>query len=458
MIEKIKRFISHLDRKSFVLYKNVLQSLGVKGLAIIVSLINMPVFMDYFSDAVVLGLWFTLLSMLNWILTFDLGIGNGLRNYLVDAFENEDNNECRRLISSSYCTVGVLAGVLSILTFFLVPAIDWNAVCNVSKDIVSPEILIRTLRILLIGIWVQFLLKLINSILYAMQKSAVPNFLLLIANLLLLLSTFVLRTDDIQLNLLRLSNAYIFTSTIPMLVATIVVFRTRLRNIGIRISCWTKQHTKMVVGLGLSFLFLQLLSMASFNTREFYIMRFVEPSGVVEYQVYHKIFSLISTFFVLATTPFWSAITQALAQKDIVWIQQTYHKGLKLFALFSAGSVIVISFAQFLVNIWLSDKAIKINSWYSFLFAIINIEYMWINLHSHFENGMGKLRIQKIGYVISTFCIPMISYVLTNMSKLWVMVLIANIIALLPLSIMQPVYLHKNISAFSKVNQICKEN
>lgn len=449
MLKKIKSFIHKIDNKSFVLYKNVLMSLGIKGVAIIVSLINMPVFMDYFNDTVVLGLWFTLLSMLNWILTFDLGIGNGLRNHLVVSLENRDNEECRHLISSSYWSVGGIAFFLSIITFVLVPLINWNSICNISTNTISPEVLVRTLRTLLIGIWIQFLLKLINSILYAMQKSAIPNLLLLLSNLLLLLSTFVLRGESVQNNLIRLAYAYIFTSTIPMLVATIVVFRTTLREVGIKISYWTKRHTKKVVGLGLSFLFLQLLSMASFNTREFYIMRFVDPSGVVDYQIYHKLFSLISTFFVLATTPFWSAITQALAQKDVSWIRQTYKKGLKLFGLFSAGSMIVIGLAQFLVKLWLGKKAIDINGWYSCLFAIINIEYMWINLHSQFENGMGKLRIQKIGYVISTILIPLISIILTSISKQWVMVLIANIIALLPMCIMQPLFLYKNMSKYS---------
>ena len=316
MINRVRRLLLHTDNKSRVLYKNIFFSLIVKGAAILVSLVNMPAFMEYFHDSAVLGLWFTMLSMLNWILTFDLGIGNGLRNYLAIALERKDRSECQRLISSAYCSVGAMAVVLSIATFVFVPQIDWNTICNISTEIISREILIQVIRTLLVGIWIQFLLKLVNTILYAMQKSAVPNALLLLSNTLLLVSTFVLNTGDTQKNLVRLANAYVLTSNLPMLVATGIVFSTSLRKIKIRLAYWKKGQTKQIIALGCSFLLLQLLSMASFNTREFYIMRFVDPSGVVPYQVYHKLFSLVSTFFVLATTLFWSAITQAAAQKD----------------------------------------------------------------------------------------------------------------------------------------------
>lgn len=445
MIEKLKSLFSRVDRKSSVLYQNVLMSLGVKGLAILVSLINMPVFMDYFHDSAVLGLWFTLLSMLNWILTFDLGIGNGLRNYLVTALEKNDRQECKRLISSSYCSVGVLAVLLSALTVLLVPLVDWNAVCNIPRDVVAPEVLVNTLQILLIGIWFQFLLKLVNTILYAMQKSAIPNFLLLLSSVLLLGATFILRTENAQRNLIRLAYAYVFTANIPMLVATVIVFSTRLKGMGVRLSCWNRNNTKQIIGLGLSFLLLQLLSMASFNTREFYIMRLVDPAGVVPYQVYHKIFSLISTFFILATTPLWSAITQAAAQKDITWIRKTYRKGMLLFGVFTAGSMVVVALGQVLVDLWLAEKAIKMNMLYSVLFAVFNIEYMWISLHSHFENGLGKLTLQKIGYTFASAALPILAFLFTRMSGNWVLVLVANIVALIPLCILQPLHLRKVI-------------
>ena len=440
MAQKIKAMLERMkngDTKSKALAKNIILSFGVKGLAVLVALVNMPIFMDYFEDSSVLGVWFTLLSMLNWVLMFDLGIGNGLRNYLVIALEKKDTDECKRLIASAYCSVSTLVVVLSVVAYFLIPQVNWNSVCNISTQLISAGTLTTVIRMLAIGILLQFLLKLITSILYAMQQSAIPNFLLLSSNVLLLLSTFILNTGDPQRNLIRLSMAYVLTANLPMLIATVYVFVKPLRGIGIHINYWSRKETAQIIGLGIGFLTLQLLSMATFNTREFYIMRFIGPNEVVPYQVYHKLFSLVSTFFVLAMTPMWSAITQAAAQHDDCWIKRLYSKIVKAFFLFAFGSVLVVLSSQLLVNIWLQEKSIEMNLLYGFAFAIYNIEYMWISLHSQFENGLKRLRAQKWGYSISTIALPILSWFFSKLTGNWIMVVVSSIIALLPICLFQ---------------------
>ena len=88
------------NNKSIVI--NVLGAFIIKGLGLIVNLIALPLYISYFNDNAVLGVWFTILSVLNWILSFDVGIGNGLRNHLTVALTNKDYEEGKRLISSSY--------------------------------------------------------------------------------------------------------------------------------------------------------------------------------------------------------------------------------------------------------------------------------------------------------------------------------------------------------------------
>ena len=84
MIKKLK----NISKNDKIIYKNVLGALLVKGGALIVNLFTLPAYIKYFNQNEVLGVWYTVLSLLNWILTFDLGIGNGLRNHLTEALAN----------------------------------------------------------------------------------------------------------------------------------------------------------------------------------------------------------------------------------------------------------------------------------------------------------------------------------------------------------------------------------
>ena len=75
-----------ISEKNTIIYKNVIGAFAVKGASLILSLFTMPAYMRFFEDEQILGVWFTLLSVLSWILNFDLGIGNGLRNNLTSAW------------------------------------------------------------------------------------------------------------------------------------------------------------------------------------------------------------------------------------------------------------------------------------------------------------------------------------------------------------------------------------
>lgn len=83
---KVWNKYKHLGENSKIVIKNVFESFVVKGLSLIVSFATTPLFIKYFNDNMVLGVWYTLLSVLIWFLNFDLGLGNGIRNNLVKAF------------------------------------------------------------------------------------------------------------------------------------------------------------------------------------------------------------------------------------------------------------------------------------------------------------------------------------------------------------------------------------
>ena len=52
--------LKQVSQETKLLIKNIALSIGIKGGALIISLISTPLYLRYFEDNVVLGLWFTL--------------------------------------------------------------------------------------------------------------------------------------------------------------------------------------------------------------------------------------------------------------------------------------------------------------------------------------------------------------------------------------------------------------
>lgn len=171
------------DHNRSLIY-NIVGTFAVKGGTMLLSLISMPLYLNYFENNILLGVWFTMHTVLSWILVFDLGIGNGLRNHLTTALARNDRDNAKAYISSAYIMFGAFVAILSLLVLGLSHVVSWNGILNVSEHVIDPADLHQGVNITLVGIIFSFILRLINPVLYALQKSALPNFLAFIGSLL----------------------------------------------------------------------------------------------------------------------------------------------------------------------------------------------------------------------------------------------------------------------------------
>lgn len=187
MLEGIKRKLNASDGKSRSLLINIILSFGVKGFSLFVALFTTPVYIRFFNNSEILGLWFTLLSVLSWILNCDMGIGNGLRNKLVEALEEQDISKQRTLVSSSYAFLGAVSLLIMSIIIILSGPIDWNIVFNIAESVVGRQTLSISIVIVLIAVCLQLILRLVVSILYALQLAFVPGLLNLTTNIAMLL-------------------------------------------------------------------------------------------------------------------------------------------------------------------------------------------------------------------------------------------------------------------------------
>ena len=449
-INNLKTKWSTFSSKDKVIYKNVTGAFVVKGLALIVSFFTMPAYMHYFNNQQVLGVWFTLLSILIWILNFDLGIGNGLRNHLAKSLAKKDIFSAKQFISSAYFMLGGIVFILSIVGYFIIPFINWNKVLNISVDILQPILLYHVVQYVFLGIMIHFFLRIISSILYAMQKSAINNFLGLVTSVLLLLVVLFAPSSTISHNLVLLSVSYGICINLPQLIATIITFSTSLKKCIPNIKYISNIKTKAILSLGGIFFICQILYMLIANTNEIFITQYTDTSYVVDYQIYNRLFSLVSMIFMLGLTPIWSMVTKANAEKDFKWLLNLNQRLFKLALIFSVFEFVLIPFLPFIIRIWLGSKAITVNYLYALFFAIFGGSMLFQNVVSTITNGLGRMKLQAISYACGViFKILVIHFGMLFFHN-WTLVILANTFILIPYILIQNKkniqYIEKNLN------------
>jgi O-antigen/teichoic acid export membrane protein len=446
LIDYIKNKLKTNENNKVIFY-NTLGAFLVKGSALFVSLFTMPAYMRYFNNEQVLGLWFTALSVLSWILIFDLGIGNGLRNHLVPALIEKDEEKIKKYISSAYVIIGTVAFISMVGSTVLFRFINWNFIFNISEDLIAKDVLNTTVLIVFMGIMLQFLLKLISSILYAMQRSAIINSLSLISSILILLYVTFSSTTDLSKNLISLAIIYVLAYNLPLLVTSLIIFSKSLKSCKPEVKYFDKEYASNIVKLGGAFFWVQIMYMVIVTTNEFLISLLTDPSMVVEYQVYNKLFTLIGTVFMLALTPIWSAVTKAVAEKKYSWINKLYKilKWMTLVAVICQFGMIV--FLQFGINLWLGDRAIAVNYLYASVFALFGSIFIWNGVLSSIANGFGELKTQSIYFTIGAIIKIPVAWILVSIFNSWIGVVMANIVSMSLYCIMQPIWLDKFLSA-----------
>lgn len=430
---------------SKIIIKNVIGSFAVKGLSLIVSFVTTPLFIHYFNENRMLGLWYTLLSVLVWVLNFDLGLGNGIRNHLVKALSCHDMEDARRIISSGMFSVGVVTIVLTLAGIFLISLINLNGLFNVEADVVSPETLRLSAIYVFLAIMLRFFLTTVTSVFYALQKTAVNNILTLCVSVLQMFYVLLAHFTSPEDALLHISFAYIFLSNLPVVVAGIWVFHKKLKSCRPSIRYVDLAHIKSITGIGAMFFVCQILYMLIANTNEFIVTSLYGVEATAEYTFYYKLTTLGTMVITLALSPIWSVVTKAQAEGDYVWLNKLYRYiklgGVSVFVI----QLLLVPFIPWMMNVWLGDGVVQGSYSTAVAFALFSSVFLYSGMLSTIASGMSMLKTQTISYVVA-ISIKIIGLAILYRCTSWNIVVWINTIALLPYIIAQQYVLNKSFS------------
>lgn len=378
--------------------KNIIGSLLIKGISICISLIMVPVTLNYINPSQY-GIWLTLSSMVAWISFFDIGFTQGLRNKFAEAKAHGDNQLARIYISTAYYFLGIIFLLVWLILLIINQFINWHILINTPENLEGE---ISRLSIIIISYFCfQFVFRIINTILIADQNPAKASMLDVFGQLISLVIIFAL-TKYTSGSLLKLALAIGIAPTLVLFLANIVLFNNQYHEYRPSIRLAKKEYAKDIMSLGLKFFVLQISSIVQFQTVSFFIAHYFDTVQVTSYNIAYKYFFTLQMGFMILITPLWSGATDAYNSGDSEWIKNVVKKYLLILLPFIVLGVVMLIFAKPVYDFWLGKNVVNIRFNISLLCYIFFSVGMFGSIFIFVINGIGALKVQLITSIITT--------------------------------------------------------
>lgn len=393
----INIFLTNGHPRSLVAKKNIIVSFALKGASIAISLILVPLTINYVTPTNY-GIWLTLSSIVVWLSFFDIGFGNGLRNKMAEALAENKVELARIYVSTTYAILSIIIGIVIVIYIITNSYLNWSKILN------SPPEMERELSILALIIFVffclRFIFQLITTVLIAKQESAKASSLELLANVASLVLIFLL-TRNTSGNLIYLGIVLSLTPVITLLFSSIFLYNSEYKSIAPSFKHIKFMYAKNLMSLGIRFFIIQIAAIILFNTNNIIIIHLLGPEEVTTYNVAFKLFSITTMIFNIIATPLWSAYTDAYAKNDYDWIRSTMFTMKKICLMMIIFTATLVIFSPYIFKIWLGDS-IQVQLSLSIAMSTYVIVSMWQTIHVFLLNGIGKIKLQLYLVVFSS--------------------------------------------------------
>ena len=426
---------------------SMVQAALFKGISIILSLVYVPVVLNYLGDYKY-GVWASVLSILSWISYFDLGIGNGLRNRLSEALASDGPKiDAKTLISSAYAILGAVVAVVAVVCGVAITLVDWAALLS-AWDV--SESLLCVMEISFLGMCFSFVLMLCNNIFYAFQKAQVVNLMAVFQQAVMLLSVWLLsltRTNDLTV----VAVLYVCSNVLVYGGFTVFVF-LRNRAIAPSFKCIDGRVAKDLGGLGIKFFITQMATLILFTTDNLIISNLFGPEQVTVYSTANKVFTVIISLFAALVVPLWSKTTVDFARRDIEEIRRTLGKMYRLFAVAAVGTALLAVVFRPLVALWLG-RDLEFSWSLILMMGLYAIVYMWNTIWSQIINGLTLVNFMVVvACVQAVVNIPLSFFLATGCGLGIEGVLLGTILTMAISSVTYPVYARRALAKAERSN------
>jgi O-antigen/teichoic acid export membrane protein len=201
---------------------------------------------------------------------------------------------------------------------------------------------------------------------------------------------------------------------------------------------------KNIMNLGLRFFLIQISVLVLFSTDNMIITQLFGPEMVVPYNIAYKYFSVTNMVFSIIISPYWSGITDAYTKQDLPWIKNSMRNLIRLTVPFFFLIIGMVFISNFVYHYWVGSK-IQVPISLSIFMGVYWMICIFITPFTFFINGTGKIQIQLILCVVGALVNIPISILLAKYLGVKGVIL-GTTICLLPGSVLVPIQYYKIIN------------
>lgn len=368
--------------------KNVNLSIFYKSISIAIYFLMVPLLLKYIGDER-FGIWIAFYSLISWVTFFDFGLGNSLRNALSENVANKEYDLARVVISSAYCSIGVIVGFFLVLVIFGTFFVDWSGFFN-AKEVEEKEIYIFVI-IFSITFLVNFLLSTVNQLFYATLEPSSVSFGQALNSIISIFFVF-LSYNLFAPSLINLAIIFGGSQIISSFFLNLYFFKKNNLLIP-SINYFSIKTSINIILSGGQFFIIQIAVLSIFASDKIIMVRLFDPVVVAKYEIVSRIYGAILIATGILISPLWSKYTHLKKLRKFVLMESILIKSNLIFIFALIVALLILFFKDLIISIWIGDKfSIEDEIFYAICF-FISLR-VWCEIYANFLNGIGVIKLQ----------------------------------------------------------------
>ncbi|MCI5817422.1 MAG: hypothetical protein MR017_00975 [Paraprevotella sp.] len=369
----------------------------MKVAVLLCSLIMVPITLNYLN-AENYGIWMAMTSILYWFAFFDVGLGNGMRNYLSEAISRQDYIKARSYFSTAIFLLAIIAVLIGILSIIIIFQLDLNHIFN--THIMSNKSLAYIMVVAISFSLIQFVAKNVGMVYIAMQRYAINDFIVFIGQLISTIIVYII-TKTTESHLIYIVIAITSIPALVFILASIPLLKQH-PQLKPSIKSIDFASAKKIIGKGLGFFIIQITScLVIFGSANILISHYCGPEQVTVYNISYKLFNILIIIYTIIISPLWNAYTDASVKNDYAWIRKIFKKSIYLWAASLLLGLLMLLISGWFFKKWVGNS-VDIPLGVSISILIYVCMFNFNNCVTYLINGLNKIKIQIITSILGT--------------------------------------------------------